>query len=468
MCCESWSLKANWVLACYLLVLCWPISSLAAGSTLGKIAVVALQHRDFDAPNLALEERLVLAVRRSHARKARLEGTLNKARGEEGGVSFSGGAKVGDGTAKLVGLKAETGECRAHNETGAKSRAGEAYAAEVEAVDGAFLASVLIGTPPVRMRAILDTGSDLVWQQCMPCRSCYLQPDLPIFDPSLSSSFKKATCSHTLCQQLLRSSSPSSPCSPSSPNVSCSFTYTYGDNSFTSGELAFDTLTLLHPRGQECVQVKEFAFGCGYANHGASFTGADGILGMGQGPLSLASQLPSHSFSYCLTSLTTSRPSYLLLGDHATDFLQTEKGSQVQVTSILTNKFMPTFYYLNLTGMSMDGVHLDISAKTFSLKSNGSGGMIVDSGTTITYLQEHGYQVVLRAIQSKLSGQSQKVQSMFGLDLCFRSLNESMLPNLTFHFDGATMEVPSTSLFIQATSIYCLALGGSHDFSILE
>ncbi|MCO5594801.1 hypothetical protein L7F22_048835 [Adiantum nelumboides] len=471
MWCKSLALKANRVLACYFLLVCMYADPNVADVAYDRLVALSIQHRDFHkelAPNLSLGERLEVAVRRSHARKARIEGELARKGNKIGGKSRQGRGDIETGEGvnsnKLVWLRAEAGGEGRGKESG-EARAGEVYAAEVQAADGAFLTSFYVGTPPVRVRAILDTGSDLVWQQCLPCKFCFLQPDLPIFDPSLSSSFKKASCSHTLCKQLLRSSS-SSTCSLSSSNASCPFSYMYGDNSFTSGELGFDTLTICDPHGQECVQVKEFAFGCGYLNRGASFTGADGVLGMGQGPLSLASQLSSSSFSYCLTSINTSQSSTLLLGDLVIDFLQTKKGSQVQVTSILTNKFMPTFYYLNLTGVSLDGVHLGIPEKTFSLKSNGTGGIIIDSGTTITYLQEQGYMIILRAIQSKLIGKVQGLRSMYGLDLCFLSVNGS-LPNLTFHFDGANMEVPSTSLFIRVSSVYCLALGGSRDISIL-
>lgn len=139
----------------------------------------------------------------------------------------------------------------------------------------------------------------------------------------------------------------------------------------------------------------------------------------------------------------------------------------MQVTSMLRNSFMPTFYYLNLTGISLDGKLLNISPKSFSLKANGSGGMIIDSGTTITYLEEHSYRVVLDAMQSKIRNPLQVPHPMFGLDLCFLPINESTLPSLTFHFDGADMNLPSSNLFVQVAGIYCFALSSSLDISIL-
>ncbi|KAG2326681.1 hypothetical protein Bca52824_009409 [Brassica carinata] len=38
---------------------------------------------------------------------------------------------------------------------------------------GEFFMSITIGTPPVNVLAIADTGSDLTWVQCKPCQQWY-------------------------------------------------------------------------------------------------------------------------------------------------------------------------------------------------------------------------------------------------------------------------------------------------------
>ncbi|KAL6220331.1 hypothetical protein ACLB2K_008087 [Fragaria x ananassa] len=48
---------------------------------------------------------------------------------------------------------------------------------------------------------VLDTGSDVVWLQCAPCKRCYSQTD-PVFDPRKSSSFSSLPCSSPLCRHL--------------------------------------------------------------------------------------------------------------------------------------------------------------------------------------------------------------------------------------------------------------------------
>jgi hypothetical protein len=42
-----------------------------------------------------------------------------------------------------------------------------------------------IGTPPVPFVALADTGSDLTWMQCQPCKLCFAQ-GTPVYDPVAS------------------------------------------------------------------------------------------------------------------------------------------------------------------------------------------------------------------------------------------------------------------------------------------
>ncbi|KAL6970017.1 Aspartyl protease protein 2 [Sarracenia purpurea var. burkii] len=58
-----------------------------------------------------------------------------------------------------------------------------------------------IGMPSKFVYMVLDTGSDVVWIQCSPCRKCYTQAD-PVFDSTKSTSFSGVTCGSPLCRQL--------------------------------------------------------------------------------------------------------------------------------------------------------------------------------------------------------------------------------------------------------------------------
>lgn len=72
------------------------------------------------------------------------------------------------------------------------------FQSPVKAGNGEYLMTLTLGSPPQSFDVIVDTGSDLNWVQCLPCRVCYQQPG-PKFDPSKSRSFRKAACTDNLC-----------------------------------------------------------------------------------------------------------------------------------------------------------------------------------------------------------------------------------------------------------------------------
>ncbi|KAM0889692.1 hypothetical protein ACQ4PT_027530 [Festuca glaucescens] len=58
-----------------------------------------------------------------------------------------------------------------------------------------YIAEYLIGTPPQRAEALIDTGSDLIWKQCSTCLqgSCVKQ-GLPFYNASKSDTFHPVPC----------------------------------------------------------------------------------------------------------------------------------------------------------------------------------------------------------------------------------------------------------------------------------
>ncbi|MED6206253.1 hypothetical protein PIB30_024840, partial [Stylosanthes scabra] len=109
-----------------------------------------------------------------------------------------------------------------------------------------------IGTPPVEAFVIADTGSDLIWTQCLPCRNCYNQT-LPIFDPARSCTFKSISCNS---------------------NNACTYKYEYGDNSTTIGNLATESFRI------GSLVVPNIAFGCSHESFGLFYKTDNGIIGL--------------------------------------------------------------------------------------------------------------------------------------------------------------------------------------------
>jgi hypothetical protein len=173
---------------------------------------------------------------------------------------------------------------------------------------------------------------------------------------------------------------------------SCEYYYAYGDGSSTTGDVAYETITVSNLDGS-AASISHVTFGCGHNQTGDSFYGADGLVGLGQGSFSLPSQLQniySDIFSYCLVGAATSTASTFLFGSP-------EGVIQGLVyTPIVTNSLIPTFYYVGMTGITVGRTQLDLPIGTFDIYFDGSGGVIMDSGTTLTYLNNAAYLAVVQ------------------------------------------------------------------------
>ncbi|XP_072980223.1 aspartic proteinase nepenthesin-1-like [Typha angustifolia] len=322
--------------------------------------------------------------------------------------------------------------------------------------EGEFLMYLSIGTPPRPFSAILDTGSDLIWTQCTPCILCVEQPT-PIFEPLKSSTFSSLSCSTTQCQALP---------SPLCLRNLCVYFYGYGDFASTAGVLATETFTF---GSSEKVSIPHIAFGCGNMNEG-SLANSSGMVGFGRGPLSLINQLGQKRFSYCLTNFLESKSSSLLFGSLVN--LSNTNIGQVQQTPLLINPSRPSLYFISLIGITVGKTRLPIPTSTFALNEDGTGGVIIDSGTSITYLEEVAYDLVKEAFmcQVKLPVAN---DTGIGLDLCFELPSPPLvtlgLPKLVFHFEGADMELPQVNYMAidSSTGFLCLAIQGTTGGSII-
>ncbi|KAL8499532.1 hypothetical protein ACS0TY_022468 [Phlomoides rotata] len=199
---------------------------------------------------------------------------------------------------------------------------------------GEYLLEYKIGTPPVPQLSVADTGSDLLWIQCEPCTSCYKQ-DYPPFDPSASKSYRPVSCQSKQCSIV---DNPG--CGDSN---TCQYKVGYGDRSYSQGEVAAETVTL------GSAAFPNVVFGCGSNNAGTFRPSGSGILGLGNGEVSIINQKSSSirgRFSYCLT-LDSNATSKISFGNDAV-----VTGPNVLSTP-LVSKDPPTFYYLTLEGLSV-------------------------------------------------------------------------------------------------------------------
>ncbi|XP_072965741.1 aspartic proteinase nepenthesin-1-like [Typha angustifolia] len=366
--------------------------------------------------------------------------------------------------------KEEAGQRRSHHRRLSETAAAMMATLEsgVSLGSGEYLMDVFVGTPPRHFSVILDTGSDLNWLQCLPCRDCFDQHG-PVFDPAASSSYRAVTCGDSRCS-LVASSSTSPTCrSPAEP---CPYFYWYGDQSNTTGDLAVETFTVnLTSSSSPSRRVHEVLFGCGHWNRGL-FRGAAGLLGLGRGPLSFASQLSSlygHGFSYCLVDRDSdiSVSSKLIFGEDE----QLLSHPHLNYTSFVSaknknnnNDSVDTFYYVQIKTVSVDGVKLNISQKLWELADDGSGGTIVDSGTTLTYFADPAYQIIREAFLNSVKTYP-VIEDFPVLSPCYNvsGVDRLELPSFAIEFaDGANWEFPTENYFIRLEpEIVCLAILGT-------
>ncbi|KAI5075822.1 hypothetical protein GOP47_0009898 [Adiantum capillus-veneris] len=322
---------------------------------------------------------------------------------------------------------------------------------------GEYFIDVYMGTPPKHFMLIIDTGSDLVWTQCNPCKKCYEQED-PIFTPNVSSSYRLLTCTDPQCK-LVYNVDGGETCSKQKPH-SCRYSYWYGDKSNTTGDLALETITFNLGSGQP-YSLNDIVFGCGHSNEGL-FKGAGGLLGLGKGPLSFPSQLHGRfgrKFSYCLVN----RNSNLSISSTLT-FGEDEglvKHPHVQYTGFVKHTYVTTFYYLSVAKVSVGGEDIAIPATALAVDKQGQGGTIIDSGTTLTYFVKEVYEKIAEAFDAQV--EYPKVGSSL-LDHCYNMSGhrQVQLPTFSITFeDGAVLSPPLVNYFIEVDAdppTLCLAI----------
>ncbi|CAE6046285.1 unnamed protein product [Arabidopsis arenosa] len=341
---------------------------------------------------------------------------------------------------------------------------------------GEYFIDVLVGTPPKHFSLILDTGSDLNWLQCLPCYDCFHQNGA-FYDPKTSTSFKNITCNDPRCSLI---SSPDPPVQCKSDNQSCPYFYWYGDRSNTTGDFAVETFTVnltTTEGGSSEYKLENMMFGCGHWNRGL-FSGASGLLGLGRGPLSFSSQLQSlygHSFSYCLVDRNsdTNVSSKLIFGEDK-DLLN---HTNLNFTSFVNGKgnSVETFYYIQIKSILVGGEALDIPEETWNISSDGAGGTIIDSGTTLSYFAEPAYEIIKNKFAEKMEENYPVFRDFPVLDPCFNvsgiQENNIHLPELGIAFaDGAVWNFPAENSFIWLSEdLVCLAILGTpkSTFSII-
>ncbi|CAI9113606.1 OLC1v1014239C1 [Oldenlandia corymbosa var. corymbosa] len=246
-----------------------------------------------------------------------------------------------------------------------------------------YLVNIGVGQPEKQIFLVMDTGSSITWLQCQPCDPCFFQFG-PVFDPSNSSTFSLLPCSSPQCSSIPNEEKLCS-------GESCGYTIAYGDGSDqSSGIYATETLTF------DDSPVKGIAIGCGHTSLTPpnGFSSAAGIIGLGLEPQSFPSQINASSFSYCLVAMDSGKFSPL-------EFNSAPPIDSVFTPMVTNPKTATQFYYLGLAGITVGGTLLPIPATLFDFHDDGTGGVILDSGSSLTYFPLDVYQPLSDAITQR-------------------------------------------------------------------
>lgn len=288
--------------------------------------------------------------------------------------------------------------------------------------NGNFIVEVGFGTPQQKFSLLLDSGSSITWVQCSFCVNCL--HGASGFDPTTSASYKSGSCI-SIDDDI--------------------YNITYGDHSSCVGKYGCDNLTL-DPHNA----FPKFQFGCGINIEGDFGEGIDGVLGLGQGSLSLLSQTAyENAFSYCLPA--DDSIGSLLFGDNATS-----QSPSLQFTPLLNPGSSDDHYLVELLDISVANEPLNIF----------SSQIIVDSGTVVTRLPESAYSALRDAFKEAMSNYTPadtKLGNDNILDTCYDfSGNENVtLPDIALHFGGGTDLVLNGKSILWGKNASCLCLAFS-------
>ncbi|XP_021313607.1 aspartic proteinase-like protein 2 isoform X2 [Sorghum bicolor] len=260
---------------------------------------------------------------------------------------------------------------------------------------GLYFTEIKLGTPPKRYYVQVDTGSDILWVNCISCEKCPrksgLGLDLTFYDPKASSSGSTVSCDQGFCAATYGGKLPGC-----TANVPCEYSVMYGDGSSTTGFFVTDALQFDQVTGDGQTQPGNatVTFGCGAqqgGDLGSSNQALDGILGFGQANTSMLSQLAAAGkvkkiFAHCLDTIKGG-------GIFAIGNVVQPK---VKTTPLVAD--MP-HYNVNLKSIDVGGTTLQLPAHVF--ETGERKGTIIDSGTTLTYLPELVFKEVMAAIFNK-------------------------------------------------------------------
>ncbi|KAE8801948.1 pepsin A [Hordeum vulgare] len=346
---------------------------------------------------------------------------------------------------------------------------------------GQYFVRFRVGTPAQPFLLVADTGSDLTWVKCRRPAANSSESGSGsgrAFRPEDSRTWAPISCASDTCTKSLPFSLATCP-TPGSP---CAYDYRYKDGSAARGTVGTESATIaLSGRGREerKAKLKGLVLGCTSSYTGPSFEVSDGVLSLGYSDVSFASHAASRfagRFSYCLVDHLSPRnaTSYLTFGPNPAVASSSSPSSpapasctaaaprprpRARQTPLLLDRRMRPFYDVAVKAVSVAGQFLKIPRAVWDVDAG--GGVILDSGTSLTVLAKPAYRAVVAALSEGLAGLPRVTMDPF--EYCYNWTSPSgdvTLPKMAVHFAGAArLEPPGKSYVIDAApGVKCIGL----------
>lgn len=316
---------------------------------------------------------------------------------------------------------------------------------------GEYYSEFYIGTPPQLVLAMVDLGSDLVWIPEYSCRFCPKLTSIikSYFFPTSSSSFTPLPSLSDSCRKIEGTH-------VEDDTTSCMVHVGSAEGYWGAPEFALESVRLNGSARHRRHAIKKLLIGVSGVQ-----VPTGGVLGLGQGKMSFASQLGKfylpasrNKFSYCLADTDEPTGSSLIFGGYQPD-------TDLLFTPLNKHPHVETFYYVNLVGVAVNGVKLPISSDIRGLNEAGEGGAIIDPGTSFSKFPQPVFELIVAAFKSftKLP-----MTSVPGFALCYNISNIAALPfpTVSLIFEGQVeMKLPvENSLVVgnEQGDAMCLAM----------
>ncbi|KAK8618439.1 hypothetical protein V6N13_132431 [Hibiscus sabdariffa] len=294
-----------------------------------------------------------------------------------------------------------------------------------------YFVSMRIGIPPKKYLMSLSTCTVLTWIKCRnECQNC---SDTRFNQPSESRTYRSIPCSSNYCTSDLIQSNANEVCPK--PDAPC--------------------------RGKQKVRLENITIGCTEEITSKFNKSLDGEIGLGVEYQSFAGkalrQTNTTSFAYCLVDSWSpiNVSGYLVFG-------RVDQVPNMQETDLLVGHWTwSKYYHLNVSGISVDGIMLDIPSDVWLYDPNGrTGGMILDTGSPLSWLAAPAYDKLVQAFLPSITKfPKPKDNQSIALQHCFdftTGYNETLMPKLAIHFGNGAKFEPLVKSYVVGDDVKCL------------